>query len=224
MSKVWALLLLIPLLAACAAPPKAVVETTVATTAAPVIETTAAATTTAPPETTVAVTEAEINPFPDIKDLTFEDLSGMTFTFLSGAGAWRTEMEIFSDGSFSGDHADSDMMTLYYCAFHGTFADLERVGPYTYSMKLETLVSEGVPADFEPPENTSEIIESSPYGLELAEEVLLFLPGKLRSELPEEVRVSWTAFPIDGDYLKIFAIYNVQEDYTFTVIDYSQYK
>lgn len=46
----------------------------------------------------------------EIKDsLSFEDFKLVEFYFASGAGAWRTTMEITADGSFFGSYSDSDM-------------------------------------------------------------------------------------------------------------------
>ena len=57
----------------------------------------------------------------------FADFSNLQFWFSSGAGAWRTELEIHEDGSSSGEYYDSDMGVLnenypngiqYRCDFH----------------------------------------------------------------------------------------------------------
>ena len=190
---------------------------TVVTTAAPVLETTAAPTTTTPPETTVAVTEAEPNPFPDIEDLTFEDLSGMAFILFSGVGDWQTMLEVFPDGSFRGHFIDSNVAETYYCAFSGTFAGLERVGPYMYTMRLEILVSEGVPEDYIPREDIASIpvVESNPSGLVKADEMLVFLPGMDKSELPEDYLFLF-GNPYDtASFIKLYGIYNVTEQVIF---------
>ena len=39
----------------------------------------------------------------------FERLDGSTFYFLSGAGAWSTELVVSPDGSFTGYYHDTDM-------------------------------------------------------------------------------------------------------------------
>ena len=80
--------------------------------------------------------------------LTFEDLSGYTFEFSSGAGAWSTYFTIEKDGSFAGNYHDSDMGstgdgydhgTLYYSEFSGHFTDLTKVDDTTYEMTLSDI-------------------------------------------------------------------------------------
>ena len=50
---------------------------------------------------------------PDVQDSAgkdvFERLDGSTFYFLSGAGAWSTELVVSPDGSFTGYYHDTDM-------------------------------------------------------------------------------------------------------------------
>lgn len=48
-----------------------------------------------------------------IKDpLSFSEFQDIEFYFASGAGGWRTVMQIEADGSFSGEYSDSDMGLL----------------------------------------------------------------------------------------------------------------
>ena len=70
----------------------------------------------------------------------FERLDGTTFYFLSGAGAWSTELVFSSDGSFTGYYHDTDMGdcgmgypngTRYECDFSGTFALAEQRDEFT---------------------------------------------------------------------------------------------
>lgn len=77
----------------------------------------------------------------ETETLSFADLENLQFYFASGAGGWRTEMHIESDGSFSGVHSDSDMGstgegypngTYYYCDFEGTFTVPVKINDYTY--------------------------------------------------------------------------------------------
>ena len=59
----------------------------------------------------------------------FAMFEGMEWSFLSGAGAWSTDMRILEDGSFWGEYHDSEMGetgenspdgTIYCCSFYGT--------------------------------------------------------------------------------------------------------
>ena len=78
----------------------------------------------------------------------FERLDGSTFYFLSGAGAWSTELVVSPDGSFTGYYHDTDMGdsgigypngTRYECDFSGTFALVEQSDEFTYILRLTSL-------------------------------------------------------------------------------------
>ena len=144
------------------------------------------------------------------------------YTFASGAGAWATGIELSEDGSFTGNHHDSDMGstgdgypngTIYTCDFSGKFTDPEPTDkPNIYSMKLGELKVKD-----EEKLGTQEIIDevlyvySSPYGFDDADEFLIYTPGASLAEIPEECML-WTSLNAevsdkvpDGYYI----IYNV---------------
>ena len=150
------------------------------------------------------------------------------YTFASGAGAWATSLELSEDGSFVGDYHDSDMGdsgdgypngTIYVCGFSGKFSDPAPTEYQNiYSMKLQELN-----IDDKEKLNTEEIIDevkyvySEPYGLENADELLIYAPGAPLSEIPEEC-MSWTSLSAsvsdvvpDGYYV----IYNVHDEEAF---------
>ena len=150
------------------------------------------------------------------------------FTFASGVGAWATSLELSEDGSFIGEYHDSDMGaigdgysggTIYVCGFSGKFSDPEPTEYQNiYSMKLQELN-----IDDKDKLNTEEIIDevmyvySEPYGLENADELLIYTPGAPLSEIPEEC-MSWTTLSSsfsdvvpDGYYI----IYNVHDGEAF---------
>ncbi|MGN0335526.1 MAG: lysozyme inhibitor LprI family protein [Lachnospiraceae bacterium] len=138
----------------------------------------------------------------DEKDVfSFADLKNIEFWFASGAGAWSTDLTIHADGSFSGEYHDSDMGdtgegypkgTRYLCNFSGQFTKPVKVNEYTYSMQIQDLscdeevgkekIMDGVLYRY-----------SEAYGLEGAENILIYLPGAPLSELPEEFR-SWVGY------------------------------
>lgn len=68
-------------------------------------------------------------------------------TFCSGAGAWRTNLSLACDGSFTGQFTDWDAGSdptypggLYrICTFSGAFSDLRQLDEHSYSMILENL-------------------------------------------------------------------------------------
>lgn len=150
------------------------------------------------------------------------------FTFASGAGAWATSLKLSEDGSFVGGYHDSDMGdsddgypngTIYICGFSGKFSDPAPTEYQNiYSMKLQELN-----IDDKEKLNTEEIIDevkyvySEPYGLENADELLIYAPGAPLSEIPEEC-MSWTTLSSsvsdvvpDGYYV----IYNVHDEEAF---------
>ena len=121
-----------------------------------------------------------------------------TFGFSSGAGAWSTELYLNDDGTFTGYYHDSDMGvtgdgyrggTVYICEFSGKFTDPVQVDEYTYSMELEYLnvETEGDPYI----ENEVLYVPSEPYGLDNADEFLIYMPGAVLSELPEDF-LNWS--------------------------------
>lgn len=133
--------------------------------------------------------------------LSFADFHYLTFWFASGAGAWATQLSIRSDGSFAGEYHDSDMGsfgaeypygTRYQCTFNGQFSQPVKVNDYTYSMQILSISYAKEP-------DTSEIKDgtlyhyTTPYGLDEAETILIYLPGAPLTELPEGYR-SWVGY------------------------------
>lgn len=161
----------------------------------------------------------------------FKMFENLEFYFASGAGGWRTFLNIEDDGSFHGEYSDSDMGstgegypngTYYYCKFNGKFTEAVKVNDYTYSMKIEEISCVNEP-------ETSEIIDgilyyyATPYGMEGAEEVLIYLPGAPISELPEEY-INWVRNDMvdpDAVELPFYGLYNVTEQNGFSSYDTS---
>ena len=161
----------------------------------------------------------------------FKAFENLEFYFASGAGGWRTFLNIEEDGSFFGEYSDSDMGstgegypngTYYYCKFNGKFTEAVKVNDYTYSMKIEEISCVNEP-------ETSEIIDgilyyyATPYGMEGAEEVLIYLPGAPVSELPEEY-INWVRNDMvdpDAVELSFYGLYNVTEQKGFSSYDTS---
>ena len=159
----------------------------------------------------------------------FLDLQHREFYFASGAGGWRTVMSIKADGSFAGVFSDSEMGsvgegypkgTYYLCEFEGTFTDPVQVNDYTYSVKIDELRCLKEP-------ETTEIIDeilyhySTPYGLEGAEEILIYLPGAPIGELPEEY-MNWVRNDMaepEATELPFYGLYNATEQNGFSSYD-----
>ncbi len=124
------------------------------------------------------------------------------FYFASGVGAWSTDLTIAEDGTFTGSYHDSDMGddgedypngTIYVSSFSGRFGNVTRVDDYTYSMHLLEMQIDPTPAE-EWIEDGVRYVASLPYGLENADEVMVYLPGAWIQSLPMEF-VTWVAMP-----------------------------
>lgn len=149
-------------------------------------------------------------------ELTFASLPEH-YMFLSGAGAWRTNLWLKDDGSFHGEYFDSDMGVhqYYFCNFDGQFAAPVRLNEYSWSLKIETMETNhelnGGVAD-----EQAEYIESEPYGIANTQELILYLPKTSLTLLPEEC-IPWlhlhegdTEIPADR-----YVLYNATEGYAF---------
>ena len=158
----------------------------------------------------------------------FEDLE---FYFASGAGGWRTVLQIEEDGSFSGQFSDSDMGavgdgypngTYYVSDFDGKFGNPVMVNDYTYSMEIKEI-------HYQKEAGGEEIIDgilycySDAYGLVGADEILIYLTGAPIAELPEEY-MNWVRNDIqkpDAQELPFYGLYNVTEQTGFSSYDIS---
>lgn len=162
----------------------------------------------------------------DTGKFSFSDLANLEFYFASGAGGWRTVMQIGEDGSFSGIFSDSDMGdsseeypngVFYYCEFSGEFQQPKKIDAYTYTTEIRTIELANEPG-------TEEIIDgtlyrySTPYGLDGAEEYLIYLPGSDFLALPEEYR-NWVRNDMadpEAEYLPFYGFYNVKAQNGFS--------
>ena len=146
----------------------------------------------------------------------FVDISNLEFWFGSGAGAWRTILIVYDDGSFEGEYLDSDMDVQYLCRFTGKFTEPVKVDDYTYSVKLERIELEKEPVTEEIKDGIK-FIYSAPYGLDKAEEILFYLPGTPVQQLPEEYKEWMGGY---GDYIDIelpfYGLYNVNTGQGFS--------
>lgn len=156
----------------------------------------------------------------------FNDLQDMEFYFTSGAGGWMTTLSIESDGSFSGEFFDGELGltdvsypngTMYECYFYGQFTQPVKVNNYTYSMQISELnYTEEVGK--EEIKDGMLYIYTDIYGLDSAEDILIYLPGAPLAELPEEFR-SWVGYYYLEDTketeLPFYALNNEAQQYGF---------
>lgn len=135
-------------------------------------------------------------------------------------GAWDTSFSLEKDGSFTGGYCDSNYSETYICNFKGKFSNLLKIDEFTYSMDLESIDYIEKPGEIYYEKNMK-YITSSPYGLEHADKLMLYLPGRNTSDLPEEF-LSWVKIAGDvSNLLPFYGIYNVTEKYGFFSDDYS---
>ena len=158
---------------------------------------------------------------------TFGELFGgqsKDFIFSSGAGAWRTEMTVYQDGTFTGVYSDSDMGstgygypngTRYYSEFSGRFVNLEKVNSNTYLAYLESYECTHEVGDIWY-ENGIRYIATEPYGIDGGHPFYFYLPGSNIDSLPEGYRM-WLLGSSYNKYetLPVFGIYNLNMELGF---------
>ena len=154
-----------------------------------------------------------------------------TFDFCSGAGGWWTDLYLEDDGTFHGIYHDSDLGstgedypngTIYISNFEGKFAEPEQVTDYAYSTTIEYINVEREGEEYI--EEGIRYIVCEPYGLDNAQEIMIYLYGTPRSELPEGF-LSWMIGSKMGpDSLQAYGIYNVNEETAFSGVLYEEYK
>lgn len=155
-----------------------------------------------------------------------------TFTFSSGHGAWYTTIYLNDDGTFTGYYSDWDASgkydgpTYYICEFSGKFSEPVQQSEYIYSTALEYLSidSDGEIGDEYMVDDTLYVI-SFPYGMEDADEFLIYLPGTPFSDIDEgflnlsnfstEIRTTMPA--------GVYGLYNVSGERPFAGSDESSF-
>lgn len=151
-----------------------------------------------------------------------------SFQFSSGAGAWSTTLDIDETGAFEGAFLDFDMGdpdegypagTRYVCEFRGQFTQPEPVDGTTWSMEIEAMELEHPADGAEEYADGVRYVYSGPYGLENAEELLIYLPDSPADSLPENflnwIRGPYNWSPTEEGTLGIWGIYNVSQGYGF---------
>lgn len=179
--------------------------------------------TTNTPSETIAY-ESEQLPLPN---------DGVEFSFLSGAGAWRTVITLDRDGTFTGWFLDSEMGdagegypkgSAYTCAFSGKFQNTEKVNEYSYKMILTDVKTEKAVGE-EWIEDEIRYIASAPYGLndpdnkQECTEFIFFLPETPIDQVPEEF-LSWWPYGYTQEAstkttLSCYGILNVATNFGF---------
>ena len=163
---------------------------------------------------------------PAQEDNVFARIQDQTFLYLSGAGAWSTELVIAPDGSFTGYFHDSDLGdtgegypegTLYESRFTGAFEAVEQIDPFTWSLRLaslETVEKEGSLRL----EDGRRFVTIDAFGIAGGEDFLLYAPGKPGNELPENF-IEWVSQAMGLEEmpsaLPFWGLYSVQQEASF---------
>lgn len=148
-------------------------------------------------------------------------------TFCSGAGAWRTNLSLTCDGSFTGQFTDWDSGSdptypggLYrICTFSGTFSDLRQLDEHSYSMMLENLTCQETEGE-EWVEDGTLYIGSTPYGLEGGTAFYLYRPEASTDVLTtQSLQVEWPQWnlpeTVPEGQLGCWMLYNADMDQGF---------
>ena len=153
-----------------------------------------------------------------------------TFVFSSGAGAWSTQISIKADGTFTGHYEDTDAgdtgdgydATVYQCDFSGRFTPPVEKGPHIYSMEMEFIHLYDTPGN-EVIRDQVRYVSADPYGLDNAQEVMLYCPGARLADLPEYFLLWTNLGPKENvrpeDTLSFYGLYNVNESEGFAGYD-----
>lgn len=170
----------------------------------------------------IELTEAEKSLFSGLPD---------EFYFSSGAGAWRTELFLQDDGSFNGQYSDSEMGstgeeypngTVYICEFEGKFAEPVQVSEYVYSTTIEYMNILSPVEDYI--KDGIKYVISTPYGLDNAGEIFIYLYGTSYTEMTEEFLTWVPRIELGPDSLRCYAIYNKNEETVFTGVKREAYE
>ncbi len=139
------------------------------------------------------------------------------YWFSSGAGAWRTYLVLKDDGTFTGEHTDTNMgesgdgyeATQYICNFEGEFKIVEE-NDGVYTAQLTKLSSEKE-INEEWIKDDVRYVASTPYGIDGGSEFILYPPSTPTEELSEELLSWWPKRfeTVQPDTLTQYAIYNV---------------
>ena len=157
---------------------------------------------------------------------------GMEFSFLSGAGAWRTVLTLNQDGTFSGIYLDSEMGEVgegypngsaYISEFSGTFQLGEQLDDHSYRLTLTGLTTKNAAGE-EWIENEIRYVASAPHGLSDIEsgapstDFILYLPDTPVDQLSEEL-LTWWPYRYDQEdpksTLSCYGILNVATNFGF---------
>ena len=131
------------------------------------------------------------------EEISFQELSGLEWSFCSGVGGWSTDLRISQDGAFSGEFHDSEMGEMgenypdgsfYYCDFTGQMTLGKQVDPYSWEVHIDALTMNEAPGQ-EKIVDGIRYVTSEPYGITEGDTMRLYLPGTPVEQLTEDMRM-----------------------------------
>ena len=146
----------------------------------------------------------------------FAALAGREFYFSSGAGGWRTVLNINEEGLFNGNYMDSDMGdsgenypngTVYECDFNGSFTEPVYVEDGIYKTTIKEIYYVQQPDTTEIKDDIRDCYTSA-YGLDRATDLYIYEQGIDLKRLPEDY-INWVRMGLNDDTkLPFYGIYN----------------
>lgn len=123
-----------------------------------------------------------------------KELSGKSFSFYSGAGAWMTNLNFTDDkGSFEADFHDSDANQVQLASCKGKFEVVERIDDTAFKLKLKDVKTTSKVGEFYVNGKLT-IGLKVPYGFDISgnpdeynTSYTLYLPKRLKSQTNDTV-------------------------------------
>lgn len=145
----------------------------------------------------------------------YDELSGKTFDFSSGVGAWRTGFTFTDNGEFSGTFSDADGSEIAVSEFVGQFDIDEEVDEFTYLLDLTRLEVTSETDKVEQDGEMTITYVAEPHGFPSGSDTFeLYLPYKPKSEV-SDAYLSWVYGQANNgrEFLNTFGLYNVNEEF-----------
>lgn len=110
-------------------------------------------------------------------------------TFADKERNGKTTLTLQDDGSFVGSYeakGDDKEKTVYRCSFSGKFSTPFPLDAYTYISVIENMRTQGTTGE-ESIKDGTKYINTPPYGIEKAQEVVFYIPGTPISSMNEKI-------------------------------------
>ena len=145
----------------------------------------------------------------------YNELTGKSFIFSSGVGAWRTAFTFTDNGHFSGVYSDANQSEINVSEFSGQFKVYNEIDEYTYQLILDEFqVTSETGKEETDGEMTIKYV-AEPHGFQKGTNTFeLYLPYKPKNEVSEEY-LSWVFNQANNEYefLNSFGLYNVTHQF-----------